>query len=147
MKINPIIKRTFKIMSRAGRLPKPPEELLRLKNPLLRIDLDGPLAQSIKSFSTQNGLQAAWEWVRELKNFGFESELDNLDMDDFVRKAVIAVGAPATTIRELKTRDEIRQQKQAMIEQQMQMQQLQQASEIERNMNGQGNLNNAQGMN
>jgi hypothetical protein len=147
MKINPIVKRTFKIMSRAGRLPKPPKELLRLKNPLLRIELDGPLAKSIKSFSTQNGLQAGWEWIRELKNYGFEAPLDNLDMDDFVRKAMHSVGVPQTVIKELQDVAQDRARKEQIIQQQMAMQQAQQASEIQRNLGGQSNLNNPQGAN
>lgn len=147
MKINPIIKRTFRIMSKANRLPKPPKELLRYKNPLLRIELDGPLAQNIKVFAMQSGLQAGLEWVREMKNMQFESALDNLDSDDFFRKALIAAGVPHTSIRELQDRDQMRAQKEAIMQQQMQMQQMQQASEIQRNMGGASNMNNPQGVN
>jgi flagellar motor switch protein FliM len=72
---------------------------------------------------------------------------DNIDMDLFVRKAMIAAGMPQSTLREMADVAAMRQQKEQMIAQQQQMQQLQQASEIQRNMNGQGNLNNAAGMN
>ena len=147
MKINPIIKRTFRVMSRAGRLPKPPKELLRTKNPLLKIELDGPLAKNVKVFAMQSGLQAGLEWIQNIKNFQLDAALDNLDTDDFFRKAFIAAGVPHTSIRELNDRDKIRQQKEQLMQQQMQMQQLQQASEIQRNMGGQSNLNNPQGAN
>ena len=147
MKINPIVKRTFKVMSRAGRLPKPPKEFLRTKNPLLRIELDGPLAKNIKAFSTQNGLQAGWEWIREMKSMGFEAALDNVNMDDYIRKALDAVGVPQTSINELRTVAEVRARKEQMMQQQMAMQQAQQESEIQRNAGGQANLNNPQGNN
>jgi hypothetical protein len=147
MKINPIVKRTFKVMSRAGRLPKPPKEFLRTKNPLLRIELDGPLAKNIKAFSTQNGLQAGWEWIREMKSMGFEAALDNVNIDDYIRKALDAVGVPQTSINELRTVAEVRARKEQMMQQQMAMQQAQQESEIQRNAGGQANLNNPQGNN
>lgn len=147
MKINPIVKRTFKIMSRAGRLPKPPKEMVRVKNPLMRVELDGPLAKSVKVFAMQNGLQAGLEWITAFKQLQLDSTLDNLEMDDFFRKAMFAAGVPHTSIRELRDRDAMRQQKEQLMQQQMQMEQLQQASEIQRNLGGQSNLNNAQGVN
>lgn len=147
MKINPIVKRTFKIMSRAKRLPKPPKELFRTKNPLLRIELDGPLAKNVKVFAMQNGLQAGLEWITQFKQLQLDAPLDNVDMDDFFRKALIAAGVPHTSIMELKQRDQMRQMKEQMMQQQMQMEQLQQASEIQRNMGGRSNMNNAQGVN
>lgn len=147
MKINPLVKRTMKIMSRAGRLPKPPKELVRTRNPLLKIELDGPLAKNVKVFAMQNGLQAGLEWITAFKQLQLDTPLDNLNMDDFFRKAMVAAGVPHTSIMELRDRDMMRQQKQQMMQQQMEMEQLQQASEIQRNLGGQGNLNNAQGVN
>jgi hypothetical protein len=147
MKINPIVKRVFRIMVKGNRLPKPPKELLRVKNALLRIELDGPLAKNVKMFAMQDGLQASLEWMQALYAMQMTNTFDNIDMDLFVRKAMIAAGMPQSTLREMADVAAIRQQKEQMIAQQQQMQQLQQASEIQRNMNGQGNLNNAAGMN
>jgi hypothetical protein len=147
MKINPIVKRTFRIMVKGKRLPSPPKEMLRLKNALMKIELDGPLAKNVKMFAMQDGLQAALEWIQALHAMQLTSSLDNIDLDIFVRKAMIAAGIPQSALREKSAVGKIRQQKQQMIEQQQQMQQLQQASEVMRNTNGQSNLNNIQGAN
>lgn len=147
MKINPIVKRTFRIMSRAGRLPKPPQELIRLKNPLLRVELDGPLARNINSLEMETGLQGGLEWTMRMKELGFEDALDNLDVDKFFRMALTASGTPQTAIHELADRDVIRQQRMQLMQQQMQMQQLEQASEIQRNLGGRANINNPEGQN
>lgn len=147
MKINPIVKRTFRIMSRAGRLPKPPKELVRLKNPLLRVELDGPLAQNIKVFAMQSGLQAGLEWIERFKMLQLDDVFDNVDIDEFFRKALEAAGVPPTAIHEIQDRDMIRQQKAMLLQQQMQMEQMQQASEIQRNLGGLSNINNPEGVN
>ena len=147
MKINPIVKRVFRIMSKGRRIPTPPKELLRIKNALLKIELDGPLAKNVKMFAMQDGLQASLEWMQNLHAMQLTNTFDNIDMDLFVRKAMIAAGLPQSVLRELADVAQMRKQKEAMIQQQQQMQQMQQASEIQRNMGGQGNLNNAAGMN
>lgn len=147
MKINPIVKRIFKIMVKGNRLPKPPKEMLRLKNALMKIELDGPLAKNVKMFAMQDGLQAALEWIQAFHAMQMTSVLDNLDTDTFARKALIAAGMPQSALREIAQVQQIRQQKEALIQQQQQMQQMVQASEVQRNMNGQGNMNNAAGMN
>lgn len=147
MKINPIVKRVFRIMMKGNRIPKPPKEMLRQKNALLKIELDGPLAKNVKMFAMQDGLQASLEWIQQFHALQLTSILDNVNMDVFGRKALIAAGIPQSALFENVEVQQIRQQKQAMIEQQQQMQQMVQASEIQRNMNGQGNLNNAQGLN
>lgn len=147
MKINPIVKRVFKIMVKGNRVPKPPKELLRIKNALMRIELDGPLAKNVKMFAMQDGLQASLEWMQALHAMQMTNTLDNINTDIFVRKAFIAAGMPQSVLRELGEVEQMRKQKEAMIQQQQQMQQMQQASEIQRNMNGQANLNNAGGMN
>ena len=147
MKINPIVKRVFRIMVKGNRLPKPPKEMMRIKNALMRIELDGPLAKNVKMFAMQDGLQASLEWMQSLHAMQMNNTFDNIDMDIFVRKAMIAAGLPQSALRELADVAAMRKQKEAMIQQQQQMQMMQQASEVQRNMNGQGNLNNAAGMN
>jgi predicted aconitase len=105
------------------------------------------LAKNVKVFAMQSGLQAGLEWITQFKQLQLDAPLDNVDMDDFFRKALIAAGVPHTSIMELKQRDQMRQMKEQMMQQQMQMEQLQQASEIQRNMGGRSNMNNAQGVN
>jgi hypothetical protein len=134
-------------MAKGNRLPKPPKEMLRVKNALMKIELDGPLAKNVKMFAMQDGLQASLEWLQALHAMQMTTALDNLDTDVFVRKALTAAGLPQSALRELADVAKMRQRKEQMILEQQQMQQMQQASEIQRNMNGQGNLNNAAGMN
>jgi hypothetical protein len=147
MKINPIVKRVFRIMAKGNRLPKPPKEMLRVKNALMKIELDGPLAKNVKMFAMQDGLQASLEWLQALHAMQMTTAFDNLDTDVFVRKALTAAGLPQSALRELADVAKMRQQKAQMIQEQQQMQQMQQISEMQRNVNGQGNLNNAAGMN
>ncbi len=147
MKINPVVKRVFRIMVKGRRLPNPPPELMRVKNALMRVELDGPLAKNVKMFAMQDGLQASLEWVQAFHALQMTNVFDNLDTDLFARKAFIAAGLPQSVLRELPEVAQIRQMKEMLMQQQQEMEQLKQASEVQRNLNGQGNLNNAQGLN
>ncbi|PKL28159.1 MAG: hypothetical protein CVV46_08325 [Spirochaetae bacterium HGW-Spirochaetae-2] len=147
LKINPIVKRTFTIMVKGKRLPQPPKELLRIKDALMKIELDGPLARNVKAYTMQDGLTSSLEILQTLQAMQLQNTFDNVDMDKFARRILTGAGLPQDVLREIADRERIRVQKQQMIEQQMQMQQAQAASEVARNMGGQGNLNNAQGAN
>lgn len=147
MKITPIVKRTLNIMAKGGRIPPPPKELVRKKNGLMKIELNGPLARSLKAYTMQDGLTTSLELLQQLKALQLEHTFDNVKLDDYVRKLFVGAGMPQSLIEELVTRDKKRQQKQQMIAQQQQMEQAQKQSEIVRNLGGRGNMNNAGGMN
>jgi len=147
MKINPIIKRTLQILSKNKRIPAPPKELTRIKNPLLKIQLDGPLARNLRTYSMLDGIQSSLEVMQQFLQMQQPASIDNINTDVLIRKAMIAAGIPQTALREQVEVMKMRAQKQQMLQQQMAMQQAQQQSEINRNNSGQGNMNNAQGAN
>ncbi|PKL11646.1 MAG: hypothetical protein CVV52_13100, partial [Spirochaetae bacterium HGW-Spirochaetae-8] len=89
MKINPIILRTFKIMVKGGRVPTPPKELLRIKNALMKIELDGPLAKNVKAYTMQDGLNSSLEILQALQALQLQHTFDNVDLDKFARKILI----------------------------------------------------------
>jgi hypothetical protein len=146
-KINPLLKEVFMIMYENGRIPKPPKEMIRAKNPSMQFELDGPLARSLKVHVQRDGVNAMIELCERFSAMQQPQMLDNFDLDELARKAAISVSAPMSALVEVRDRDAKRQMKQQLIQQQMQMQQALQASEVERNMNGRSNLNNAQGVN
>jgi hypothetical protein len=147
MKINPIIKRTISLMARNNRIPPPPKELMRVKNPLLKISLDGPLARNIKTYTMQDGLNSSMEKMNQLIAMDQLDALDNVDMDEFTRQLMIASGMPQSVLKERADVAEVRKAKAEMQQEQLAINQQQQQSEINRNNAGRSNNNNSQGMN
>lgn len=147
MKIDPIIKRTIYLLARNGRIPPPPKELMRVKNPLLKIELDGPLARNIKTYTMQDGLNASMERMQMLQQMNQEDALDNIDMDEFTRLTMIASGLPHSALKEKADVAEQRKLKAQLMQQQLEMNQEVQVSEINRNNGGRSNNNNSMGEN
>jgi hypothetical protein len=146
-KINPLLTEVVMLMNENGRIPRPPKEMLRAKNPSMRFELDGPLARSLKVYNQRDGVNAMLELCERFIGMQQPQVLDNYDMDELARRAAIAVSGPMTALREIRDRDQTRKAKEELMRQQMQMQQALQASEVQRNIDGRSNLNNAQGAN
>jgi hypothetical protein len=134
-------------MARNNRIPPPPKELMRVKNPLLKISLDGPLARNIKTYTMQDGLNSSMEKMNQLIAMDQLDALDNVDMDEFTRQLMIASGMPQSVLKERADVAEVRKAKAEMQQQQLAINQQQQQSEINRNNAGRSNNNNSQGMN
>ena len=116
--LDPLIKRTFNIMYRAGRFPERPTSIPN--GTILDIEYTGPLAQAQRM--SQN--QATMNWVVSLTQMA-QADPNVLDLPDFDAIARgLADGVPVEYLKGAKAvkqiRDE-RQQKQAQMEQMDQM--------------------------
>ena len=84
-KIAPLIMRTYHIMERNGLLPPPPAELVKVsKNGQVKVVLDGPLAQNMKAYTSQQGLYRAHA---PCDTAILPNALVNVDEDEFARQS------------------------------------------------------------
>ena len=108
--LDPLIKRTFNILMRAGQLPEPPQEVIEAKAEY-DVAYIGPLAraqrmQVVESINQYIGNIAA---VAEI----FPEVLDIPDMDEISREVAKLSGVPARLIRDEKKVAEAREKKAA----------------------------------
>lgn len=133
-KLNPIVIRTFRIMLRGGMLPPPPEELIKAsREGRVEIELDGPLAQTMKQYHQATGLQQGLASIASVAQL-FPDELAQFDGGEIARQFATAQGLPQSCIRE---KADVEKIKQAQAEAQQQAQQRQAAlaqSQIYKNM-------------
>lgn len=135
-KLNPIVMRTFAIMSKAGRLPKPPAELVKISlRGLVKVELDGPLAQNMKAYHQTTGLMQGLQATASTMNV-FPDSLANIDGDLFLRAFATAMGMPQSVIREKKEVEKIKKEQAAMAQAQAQQQQAVAQSQVLKNLNG-----------
>lgn len=122
--LGPLIARTFKIMSRAGKFPPPPQALLDAQKggPTMSVRYEGPLARSQKS-SDVAAVQQLEQILEPLMQVHPEIT-DVLDMDGITRHTAMVLGIPAKYILDDEKVQDMRQQR----AQQQQAQQQQQAA-------------------
>lgn len=94
--INPVIIRTIGILSRRGKLPRPPDEFLM--NPEYEIDCISQLAQAQRR-SELNSLISGLTLVGQIANFS-PPVVDKLDPDKVVDEAWAITGAPDRVLRD-----------------------------------------------
>jgi hypothetical protein len=127
--LQPIIKRTFNLLYRAGRLPPPPQIVADSKTEGgLDIVFQGFLAQIQQRYYQTSGINASLAYIQAITQiYGPEAEaLDIVDQDELMREGLESAGCPARIIREVPDVETRRTQKaQAMAAQQQQALELQ----------------------
>lgn len=133
-KLNPLVLRTFRIMLRNGLLPQPPEALLDASaEGRVDIELDGPLAQTMRAYHQATGLEQGLAAIATIAQISPESTV-NFDFDKIARKYAQSKGLPESCIREISERDQIKQQQAEMQAQAEQQQQAVVQSQIMKNL-------------
>jgi hypothetical protein len=114
----PIIRKTFKVLFRAGRLPPPPPGLMAYANTPVDISFSGPVAMLAKRHLQMQGFNATIPQLLSLIKEApqLESMLDRLDPDAVYDYIMQTGGAPAKITRDeklvVKIRDMRMKQKQ-----------------------------------
>ena len=130
--LNPIIKRAFGIMQRAGQFPDPPEALQGKK---IGIEYVSQLSLAQQDLPVAATLDALNSILPMAEAFG-PDVLDNIDPDEAARLIMKRRGVPADVQRDKKVIEQIRaarQQKQAELEQ---MEAMERGAEVGKNMQG-----------
>ena len=109
-KLNPLVLRTFAVMYRNGLLPDPPEELKKAWNEgRVQIELDGPLAQTMKQYHQTTGYMQGLSWLANVAQL-FPESLVNIDSDELLRGGATSRGLSQKSIREKSDVDKIKRQ-------------------------------------
>ena len=109
----PLIRKTFKVLSRAGRLPPPPPSLMEFMQTPVDISFSGPVAMLAKRHLQMQGFNATIPQVLELgsKFPQLATMLDRVDPDEVYDYIMQTGGAPAKITRDEKAVAQIRQQR------------------------------------
>lgn len=118
--LDPVVQRTFNILTRAGQLPPPPE-IVAQSGDNVDIEYTGPMSRSQKSDKALSMERMLMTLSQSLQTFPDMADL--VDTDAFMRKMADYMGVPADVMRDQKEVDAIRQQRQQQQAQQMEMQQ------------------------
>ena len=124
--LNPVVVRTIGILSRRGKLPPPPDEMIN--SPEYEIDIISQLAQAQRR-SELNSLMTGLQIVGQMAQL-VPDVLDKVSPDAIVDETWDILGAPAKVLRDDGEVREIREAKADAMEQQMQMEQMAQSAEV-----------------
>lgn len=115
-RLGPIVARTFNILRRMpGVIPPAPPEL---RGQPLQPSFDSPDAKAMR-LGTARAISQSWEILSPLiKSTGDEALWDNFDLDEGIRSQADGLGVPAALLRPVDVRDRMREQRQAVVEQQ-----------------------------
>ncbi len=117
-KISPLVMRSYTILRKAGKIPAPPEELKKAsENGMVRIELDGPLAQNMKAYHQTTGITQGMQAVAAVGQL-FPDSMVQVEGDELMRQAMSANGMPQTIIREKAQVKKIKDQQEKILEQQ-----------------------------
>lgn len=109
-KLNPLVLRTFNIMLRNGLLPPPPDELKKAwVEGRVQIELEGPLAQTMKQYHQTTGLSQGLQWITAWAQV-FPESLVNINGDEGMRQGATSFGFPQSAILEKADADKIKRQ-------------------------------------
>lgn len=109
-KLNPLVLRTFSVMYRNGLLPPPPEELRKAwAEGRVQIELDGPLAQTMKQYHQTTGYMQGLSWIASVAQL-FPESMVNIDGDELMRGGSTSKGLAQSAIREKADVDRIKRQ-------------------------------------
>ena len=111
-------------------MPPPPPILMKMGAPM-DVEFTGLLAQAQRKYHQAQGLNAGLAQINGLvqmtQNPGI---LDNIDMDDLVRKIAETEGFPASAVRELPEIKKMRQIRAKQMQEQQAMQQAQVKADV-----------------
>lgn len=129
--LNKIIKRSFNILAKNGKIPQPPETL-RDTDAAMKIDFVGPLAQAQQKFHAMGGITQALNLISPIMQL-FPNSADYIEGDKLMLQAMEGQGMPQAVIREEEDVKKIREaraqaeaQAKAQAEQQAMTQQIMQ---------------------
>ena len=124
--LNPVVIRTIGILSRRGKLPPPPDELIL--DPEYEIDCISQLAQAQRR-SELNALMTGLGLVGQMAQVQ-PDVLDKISPDKVVDEAWSILGAPERVLRDDSEVEAIREAKGRLAQQQLQMEMTQQGAEV-----------------
>jgi len=104
----PLLDRVYKISEKNGMIPEPPMALAA--GGRVRVEMQGPLAQSQKQYHEVQGVNAALAFTGAMSEL-FPNSLDNVDEDELMRRGLDSQGSPQRVIREVPDVLEIRRRK------------------------------------
>lgn len=118
-----IIRRSFNLLMRAGRLPVPPEAI-REAGAIMKIEYKGPLAQAQQKYYSTGTIRTALSAIAPVMQI-FPNSGDFIDADELMKKTMENSGMPQSVIREdrdvMELRAErLRQQQEAAAREQQQ---------------------------
>jgi hypothetical protein len=127
--LDPLIKRTFGILLRAGAIPEPPPEL---QGQDIAVEYVSIMAQAMKL----QGVVAVERLVGFIGSVGTtrQDALDKLNTDETIDSYADMIGTPPQLVNDAKTVAEIRQQRAQMEQMQQQMAMAQQAAATAKTM-------------
>ena len=124
--LNPVVIRTIGILSRRGKLPPPPDELIQ--DPEYEIDSISQLAQAQRR-SELNALMGGLNLVGQMAQM-VPDVLDKVSPDKVVDEAWAILGAPVRVLRDDAEVEALREAKGRMAQQQQDMAMAQQGAEV-----------------
>jgi len=131
----PMMDRVYRICERNGMIPEPPMALS--SGGRVKVEMQGPLAQSQKQYHESQGVNAALLFAANMAKIFGTSPLDNVDEDELMRRGMDSAGSPQRVIRELPQVAEIRRRKaEALAAQQKQLLALEQQKILAGNAEG-----------
>lgn len=133
-KLSPLVIRTFKIMMRNGMLPPAPEELIKASSEgRVSVELDGPLAQTMKAYHQTTGLSQGLQAIAAGAQI-FPNAIINFDGDEIMRQYATSLGLPQSCILEQADVQKIKVQMAKAQQEQARQQQILNESQVLKNL-------------
>jgi Bacteriophage head to tail connecting protein. len=129
--LNFIIKRSFNLLLRQGKIPAPPDIIIGT-GAMLKVDFVGPLAQAQKKYLESGGIAQGLSLAAGIAQLS-PTALDVIDFDTMMKTGLEGAGIPQDAIREDKDIAVLRQQR---AEEQARQQQMAMAMEQQKNLAG-----------
>ena len=128
----PLIRKTFKVLAKAGRLPPPPPSLMPFSSTPVDIAFSGPVAMFAKRFLQSQSIDATVPKMMAMakENPVFQPMMDLIDVDALGHYILDQGGAPQIIVKDDKIVQQIRQQRAQQQQQQQKMQQAQNLAEV-----------------
>lgn len=131
--LTPLVKKTFKVLQRAGRLPPPPMSLMDPRTRMTPVDISfsGPVAMLAKRYIGMQGFNATIPEILEMaeKYPQMGSMLDNIDPDEMYRYIMDNGGGPSMISRDPKVVAQIRQIRLKQVQQQQKLDSMNKAAD------------------
>jgi len=116
--LDPIVQRTFSILTRAGRLPEMPDKVRELQG-TVEIEYTGPMARSQKA----DKAVAMERYIMTLSQAAqiFPEMMDVVEPEDYARKIAEYMGVPADALRDEKAVAKVQEERATAQEEQKKM--------------------------
>ena len=135
-KITPLIMRTYNLMLSSGLIKPPSEELKEASEAgIVKVELDGPLAQNMKAYHQTTGITQGLEALAKVMELNQDSVV-NIDFDKLIRIAVSSGGMPQSVIREKSEVKKIKAAQMEAIKAQQKNEQIQAQAALDAQRNG-----------